>query len=137
MCPAPNVRADPCQSSQPASEHIQPLVSRVLPPDVAGFIAVVDYLPARVSERMHTLEFAWTSPVPVSMVATVEDDNVGFLPQLTAPALHRTVERRREYGIAGYCFRQLDISPHEPTMAYLAEAGWDPAAAPSQEPPPG
>ena len=107
------------------SEHVQPLVAQVFPPERCEFAAIVDYLPQDVAERMSTLEFAAHSNMDVIMITTVEDDNVGFLPQMVTPSLHKIVRKMREYGLKGYCFRQFDISQHEPTMAYLVEAAWD------------
>ena len=112
------------------SEHLQPLVERVFSPDRCEFSAIVDYLPARVAERMHTLEYVKHGRMDVTMITTVEDDNVGFLPQFNTPFLHETVTRMREYGLKGFQFRQFDISQHEPAMAYMAEAGWDAAVTP-------
>lgn len=112
------------------SEHLQPLVEQVLNPAQCEFIAIVDYLPARVAERMHTLEFAREGKLDVMLITTIEDDNVGFLPQLVTPSLHTTVQKMRDYGIQGFCFRQFDISQHEPAMAYMAEAAWDASTTP-------
>jgi len=112
------------------SEHLQPLVEHVLPPERCEFIAIVDYLPARVAERMHTLEFVRQGQLDVMLITTIEDDNVGFLPQLVTPSLHTTVQKMKEYGVQGFCFRQFDISQHEPAMAYMAAAAWDATATP-------
>ncbi|GAF98221.1 unnamed protein product, partial [marine sediment metagenome] len=112
------------------SEHVQPLVECVLPPEEFEFMAVVDYLPARVAERMHTLEFVKNGETNVVMITTIEDDNVGFLPQLVTPSLHKTVGKMREYGLQGFCFRQFDIAQHEPAMAYVIESAWDAAITP-------
>lgn len=112
------------------SEHLQPLVEHVLPPEKFEFMAIVDYLPARVAERMHTLEFVKNGKTDVVMITTIEDDNVGFLPQLVTPSLHGTVEKMREYGITGFCFRQFDIAQHEPSMAYMIESAWDATITP-------
>ena len=112
------------------SEHLQPLVEHVLPLDQCDFTAIVDYLPARVAERMHTLDFVRSSPLDVTLITTIEDDNVGFLPQLVTPSLHTIMQRLREYGLAGFSFRQFDISQHEPAMAYMAEAAWDATVTP-------
>ena len=112
------------------SEHVQPLVEYVLPPDKCEFRASVDYLPARVAERMYTLEFAKRGKLDVMMTTTIEDDNVGFIPQLVTPSLHKTVQQMREYGIQGFCFRQFDVSQHEPSMAYMVESAWDPSVTP-------
>ena len=114
------------------SEHVQPAVAHVFDPERCEFWASIDYLPARAAERMDTLAFAADTDVAVTMVTTVEDDNVGFLPQANAAALHATVAKMREYGLRGYSFRQFDISQHEPAMAYLIEAAWDAAATPEQ-----
>ena len=114
------------------SEHVQPLVAHVFDPERCEFWASVDYLPARTAERMDTLAFAAETDVAVTMVTTVEDDNVGFLPQANATALHATVAKMREYGLKGFSFRQFDISEHEPAMAYLVEAAWDAAATPQR-----
>lgn len=112
------------------SEHIQPLVEYVLPKDTFEFMAIVDYLPSRVAERMDTLEFVKRGNINLVMITTIEDDNVGFLPQLVTQSLHRTVGKMREYGVQGYCFRQFDIAQHEPAMAYMIESAWDAALTP-------
>lgn len=112
------------------SEHLQPLVEHVLPPERCEFMAIVDYLPARVAERLHTLEFARHGKLEVTLITTIEDDNVGFLPQLVTPSLHATVERMGQYGLKGFCFRQFDIGQHEPSMAYMIESAWDAAVTP-------
>jgi len=76
------------------------------------------------------LAYVKDSPMPVSMITTIEDDNVGFLPQLTTPSLHRIVQAMREYDLEGFWFRQFDISEHEASMHYLARAAWDAAVTP-------
>ena len=112
------------------SEHIQPLVEYVLPQEKFEFMSIVDYLPARVAERMHTLEFVKNGKTDVVMITTIEDDNVGFLPQLVTPSLHKTVQKMSEYGLQGFCFRQFDIAQHEPSMAYMIESAWDASIMP-------
>lgn len=112
------------------SEHLQPLVERIFSPDKVEFNAIVDYLPARVAERMNTLEYVKDGKLNVMMTTTIEDDNVGFLPQLNTQFLHETVVKMREYGLIGYHFRQFDVSQHEPCMAYVAESAWDASITP-------
>ena len=112
------------------SEHVQPLVEYVLPQEKFEFMAIVDYLPSRVAERMHTLEFVKNGKTDVVMITTIEDDNVGFLPQLVTPSLHKTVQKMREYSLQGFCFRQFDIAQHEPAMAYMIESAWDASITP-------
>ncbi|MFH1009274.1 MAG: hypothetical protein V1800_17505 [Candidatus Latescibacterota bacterium] len=112
------------------SEHIQPLVEYVLPKDTFEFMAIVDYLPSRVADRMDTLEFVKRGNTNVVMITTIEDDNVGFLPQLVTQSLHRTMGKMREFGVHGFLFRQFDIAQHEPAMAYMIESAWDAALTP-------
>jgi len=112
------------------SEHLQPLVEHVFSSDKAEFNAIVDYLPARVAERMDTLEYAKSGNIDVIMTTTIEDDNVGFLPQLNTQFLHETVTKMHEYGLIGYMFRQFDVSQHEPCMAYMVESAWDKTVTP-------
>jgi len=112
------------------SEHLQPLVERVFAAGKVEFNAIVDYLPARVAERMFTLDYVKNSCIDVMMTTTIEDDNVGFLPQLNTQFLHRTVAKMREYGLIGFMFRQFDISQHEPCMRYMADAAWDDTLTP-------
>lgn len=112
------------------SEHVQALVPKVLHEEKCQIEANIDYLPARAAERMDTLAFARTSKMDVIMTATIEDDNVGFLPQLVTPDLFKIVKKMRQYGLTGYSFRQFDMSQHEPSMAYLIEAAWDDTITP-------
>ena len=112
------------------SEYLQPVVPLVMPSDSFEFVAIVDYLPAHVAERMDTLAFTKDTPMPVSMITTIEDDNVGFFPQLTTRSLHKTVKAMQEYDLQGFWFRQFDISEHEPSMHYMIRAGWDERVTP-------
>ncbi len=112
------------------SEYAHPLVPLVLPADRFEFMAIVDYLPRHVAQRLHTLAFARQTDMPVSLITTIEDDNVGFFPQQVTPSLHRIVQGMRAHGLQGFWFRQFDISPHEPAMYYMARAAWDPGIAP-------
>jgi hypothetical protein len=101
-----------------------------MPADRFEFLAIVDYLPAHVAQRTHTLSFAADTDLPVSMITTIEDDNVGFFPQLVTQSLHRIVQGMREHGLQGFWFRQFGISPHEPSMHYMARAAWDERVTP-------
>ena len=50
---------------------------------------------------------------------------------LTTSALHELVSDMRKYGINGFCTRQWLMSDHDPSMAYLSKAAWDPSATPT------
>jgi hypothetical protein len=107
------------------SEFLQPVVPHVFDPARVGFAALVDYLPATVAKRMDAMAYVRDSPMRARMIATVEDDNVGFLPQANGPSLHRIVRKMRQHGLAGFSLRHWLISKHEPALAYMAESAWD------------
>lgn len=107
-----------------------PLLPHIFDPDRMEFLAQMDYLPAEVARRIHLLDFARNSAFKVHLQATINDDNVGFLPQLSAEVLQTTVKGMRRHGVSGYWFRLYDTSRYEHVIRYMAEAGWDRAVTP-------
>ena len=111
---------------------VMPVVPLVFDPDRVEFIATVDYTPTAVAQRMSSLAFASETPMKISLITSVEDDNVGFLPQMPTRPMARIVKGIRAHGLAGYQFRHWLVSKLEPTMGYLVDAAWDPAATPDK-----
>ncbi len=112
------------------SEALMPVLPYVFDAEQFEFLSIVDYLPADVADRAHVLDFTRGTDFKAHLVTTINDDNVGFLPQFNTTVLHKTVRAMRKYGVKGFWFRQFDISEYEPVMAYMAEAGWDHTATP-------
>lgn len=112
------------------AEELFPILPRVLPPG-AELVLVLDYNPTRVLRRRHVLARVPTKEIATNMVLTLHDDSVGVLPQLTTGALHQLVSDMRQHGLDGFCTRQWMISDHDPSVAYLSKAAWDPGATPA------
>lgn len=111
------------------AEELYPILPRVLPVNTE-LVIVVDYNPTRVLRRRHVLASTPAKEVPTTMVLTLHDDSVGVVPVLTTGALHQLVGDMREHGVSGFCTRQWMISDHDPCVAYLSKAAWDPGATP-------
>jgi len=107
------------------SDAMMPVLPHVFDHDRFEFIRAGDYLTARVAEHMDRLAFAKGSSFQLHQVTTINDDNIGFLPQFNTTVLQKMTRGMRHHGVRGYWFRQFDISEYEPVMACLAEAGWD------------
>lgn len=61
---------------------------------------------------------------------TLQEDNIGVLPQLTTGSVHELAAAMRKQRLAGFCTRQWMISDLDPCVAYLSRAAWDAGAAP-------
>ena len=70
--------------------------------------------------------------LPATAILTLHDDNVGILPQSTLGSLHRMTQRIRDRGWSGFSTRYWLIGDHDPTVSYLAKAGWETAASPDE-----
>ena len=68
--------------------------------------------------------------LPTSLIFTLHDDNVGLVPQLATGSLHEITQDMRRHGWSGFSTRYWLIGDHDPCVAYLARAAWDPAATP-------
>lgn len=112
------------------SEFLQPVVPRIFDSGRVRFSALVDYLPVTVAKRMDTMAYVKKSPMKVRQIVTVEDDNVGFMPQVNTPALHRIMRKMRQHGLMGYSLRHWLISKHEQALGYMVDSAWDRTATP-------
>ena len=111
------------------AEELYPILPRVLPKD-SELVIVIDYNPTRVLRRRDVLASVPAKDVPTTLVLTLHDDSVGVLPLLTTNALHELVGDMRKHGLSGFCTRQWLISDHDPCLAYLSKAAWDPSTTP-------
>lgn len=112
-------------------QTLTPVLPHVFDPERIEFLGQLDYLPAHVAEQMDKLEFVRDTDFKFHLQLTVNDDNVGFLPQHSPAALHRTMRAMQRYGIAGYWFRLYETSPYETVIAHIARAAWDRSATPT------
>lgn len=111
------------------SEELFPILPSVLP-EGAEILAFVDYTPSRIVERREVLKNMPSGQVPMSLIYTLHDDNVGVLPQLMTAPLHELTLDLRQHGWAGFSTRYWMVADHDPCLAYLSRAAWDASLTP-------
>jgi len=89
------------------------------------YFANFGYVPAYIATRTDTLVNDDPDAIRHILVTSAEDDNVGMLAQLTAPALRQIIEALRKAGAHGFQTRQWMHSSLLPTFHYLAHAAWE------------
>jgi hypothetical protein len=113
------------------SEELFPLVARMLPP--GGEVrSVIDYTASRVLRQRDLLKQTPPKNVPASLIFTLDDDNVGVLPQLATGSLHTLMGDLRANGWAGFYTRYWTVSQQDPVIHYLARASWIPSMTPER-----
>ena len=111
------------------AEELYPLLDRVLPPG-SETLNFVDYTPARIVKRQDTLAALGGKTIPATLIYTLHDDNVGLMPMLSTASLHKLNVILRKNHWAGFSTRYWIVSDHDPCVAYLARASWNPQATP-------
>ena len=106
-----------------------PFIDRVLWPG-ATIGTNLDYTSSRAVRRLHYMEQIDASKVPASLVVTLQDDNIGSLPQVATENIHHLLQKMHQLGWRGYFTRFWPIGDLDPTVAYLARASWDVSLSP-------
>jgi hypothetical protein len=112
-----------------SSEQVLPFIHRVLPPG-CGVRTSVDYTSSRAVRRLELLEKVNTSKIRATLVVTLQDDNVGWLPQVATDNLHLLLQALHRNGWEGFYTRYWPIGDLDPATAYLARASWDANVSP-------
>lgn len=89
---------------------------------------ITGYTSSRAVRNLRVLERLDNPRIRVEQVITLQDDNVGGIPQLAASSIHRLMEYACEHGWDGYVTRFFPTGDLDPVSAYLAQASWDAAA---------
>ena len=76
------------------------------------------------------LEDLDTARVHVEQIVTLQDDNIGFLPQIATHSVHRLIEEACRRDWIGYCTRFWPIGDLDPVSAYLSDASWNDGITP-------
>jgi Glycosyl hydrolase family 67 N-terminus len=105
------------------SEELFPIVNRILP---RGWeIGVMpSNQPSHLLERIEILKDLPTEN-PGVLDLTLDDDNIGVVPQLTPNSLHQIVQVLKRNGWAGFAARERFPGDHDWPLTYLAKAAWD------------
>ena len=104
-------------------EELFPILDRILPKNWDLEIMPTNH-PATLLKRVKVLN---TLPESISatMALTIDDDNIGVLPQLTTGALHRTIQVMKRRGWQGFTARERYPADHDVPLAYLARVSWE------------
>ena len=84
----------------------------------------MDYFPSLAAKRTEMLAFAARSSMWVGPMTTLADDNIGILPQVTVPSLHRIFEAMKKYKVTVFFGRNFLVTKLEVGTAYLAQSSW-------------
>ena len=111
------------------SEELFPIVNRVLP---RGWELGVmpSNQPNHLLERIEILKDL-PAENPGVMDLTLDDDNIGVVPQLTTNFLPQIVQVLKSNGWSGFVARERFPGDHDWPLAYLAKAAWDAQANPN------
>jgi len=108
------------------SEPLFPLLERVLWPG-ASIATSLGYTASRAVRVMDCMERLDASKVPASLVLTLQDDNVGSLPQVATGSLHILAEQMKRLGWRGFLTRHWPVGDLDLPAAYLARTAWEEA----------
>ena len=111
------------------SEALFPILERVLWPG-AGISTSMGYTTSRAVRAMHSMESLDAAKVPAALVVTLQDDNVGSLPQVATENIHLLVRNMQRLGWRGFLTRHWPVGDLDPTVAYLSRASWDASVTP-------
>jgi len=111
------------------AEELYPILPKVLPPNSELEVMPDNFLD-HLLQRPEILKALSGGPIKPIINLTMDDDNIGILPQMTTSALQKVLALLRETGWAGVVTRERFPGDHDTERAYLARASWDPNADP-------
>jgi len=84
----------------------------------------LDYTAARAVRRIDTLKCLNTDKLPGSLIVTLQDDNIGSLPQVAVSQLDLLLREAAACGWEGFSTRYWPIGDLDTAAAFLARASW-------------
>ena len=111
------------------TEELFPILDRIIP---RGWelSSMPDGNLSHLLERPEIIRQLPAREVPAVMDLTLDDDNIGVMPQITTESLYQIVQEMQRAGWAGMTARERFPGDHDSTLAYLARAAWDRHATP-------
>jgi hypothetical protein len=104
---------------------------RVLWPNVSATINL-GYTASRAVRRISAMRKIDASQIDIALILTLQDDNVGSMPQ-AATAQHRILlHEMHRLGWRGYFTRYWPIGDLDPAVAYLSRTSWEEDWLPQQ-----
>jgi len=111
------------------SEELYPVLDRIFPAGTE-MLNSVDYTPSRIVKRRAVLQNVPSRKLSSILIYTLEDDNIGMVPQLMTGSLYQLTQDLLRWGWAGYLTRYWIVGGQDPNVGYLARAAWDRTATP-------
>ena len=113
------------------AEELFPVLPKVLPPNSEVEVMPDNFL-THLLLRADILKKLSDSPIQPIINLTVDDDNIGIVPQITTSSLQKVLKLLRETHWDGIVARERFPGDHDTEMAYLARAAWDANADPDK-----
>ena len=113
------------------AEELYPIIGKVLPPG-AEILNFVDYTPSRIVARQKVLKEVPGQKVPALLIYTLNDDNIGPVPQLTTGSFYTLTQDLIQYGWAGFSTRYWNIGDQDSNVSYLSRAAWEAGVRPGE-----
>lgn len=111
------------------SEALFPVLERVLWPG-GGISTSLGYTASRAVRAMQAMGKLDTARIPASLVVTLQDDNVGSMPQMATHSIDLLLDNAKRLGWRGFLTRHWPVGDLDPTAAYMARASWDATVTP-------
>lgn len=112
------------------AEELWPLLGRILPRGTEVGV-MPDNFQTHLLKRREIFSRFPTQEVVGVLDLTLDDDNVGLLPQMTVNSVHELVADLRGNKWAGFVARERFPGDHDWPLAYLARSAWEPGTTPS------
>ncbi len=111
------------------AEELYPLLPE-LPPKGKGLMNFTDYTARRVADQIEVLDTVPADKIRCRQIFTLEDDNIGLLPQLATKPFRELAAHIRTRGWEGFVTRFWTIGCHDLTAHYLSRSSWDTGVTP-------
>jgi hypothetical protein len=119
-----NMRIGLALGSTPGSTAMFPLLDRILWPKTV--VHASTYTPSSgVAQLLPCMNQIDTSRIEASLVLTLQDDNIGWMPQVSTSNNALLLEEIRNSGWRGYSTRFWPLGDLDPAVAHLSKSSWD------------
>jgi hypothetical protein len=113
------------------AEELYPILPKVLPPNSELEVMPDNFL-THLLQRPGILTTLSGGQIKPIINLTMDDDNIGIIPQMTTSSLQKVLEILRKTHWEGIVARERFPGDHDTERAYLARAAWDPTADPDK-----
>jgi len=111
------------------SEPLFPILDRVLWPG-GGISTTMGYTASRAVRAMRCMESLDAAKLPAALILTLQDDNIGSLPQVATRSLHLLLQELAQRHWRGFLTRHWPVGDLDPTATLLARFPWHPRITP-------